>query len=61
MRYYHYGYKNNSELKDKEDDIKGCFMENSDSINKKAVYNNNLVIEDDTVYEIDEECIKCRK
>ncbi|HBA98110.1 MAG TPA: hypothetical protein DCZ23_08380 [Lachnospiraceae bacterium] len=60
MRYYHYGYKNNSKSSDEENTLNGCFITETD-INKKTVYNSSLVIEDDTVYEIDEECMKCRK
>lgn len=61
MRYYHYGYKSGSRSEDGENNSGECFMAETGSIKKRTVYNSSLVIEDDTVYEIDEECIRCRK
>lgn len=60
MRYYHYGNINNSKSEKDRDELKGCFID-VDNITKQKVYNSSLVIDDDTVYEIDEECIRCRK
>lgn len=60
MRYYHYGHKNIGESND-EENIVECFITEMDNIRKGNVYSSNLVIEDDTVYEIDEDCIRCKK
>lgn len=60
MRYYHYGHKNISEASD-EENTGECFITEMDNIRKGNVYNSSLVIEDDTVYEIDEDCIRCKK
>lgn len=53
MRCYHYGYmlKNEPEVK-KADTFRA---------EKEQVVKDGLVIDEDTVYEIDEECINCRK
>ncbi len=61
MRYYHYGNINNSESEKEKNNLKGCFITDMDNININNVYNSSLIIDDDTVYEIDEECIRCRK
>lgn len=62
MRYYHYGYKNNRTSVE-QDELEECFIAEMGNINnnKRNVYNSRLVIEDDTIYEIDEECVRCRK
>ncbi len=60
MRYYHYGYKDINETSDKENN-RECFITELDNIRKENVYNSSLVIEDDTVYEIDQDCIRCKK
>ena len=58
MRYYHYEYKNNNNFTE-ENDLRAsgsiCIKE------KTKDTRGSLIIEEDTVYEIDEECIKCRR
>ena len=63
MRYYHYGYMvpDGAEVK-KADTFS---VDKNQRIKKRNNTDNKmyegLVIEDDTVYEIDEECVNCRK
>lgn len=47
MRYYHYGKAGELEANDR---IK---------VNTDRQYSGKLVIEEDTIYEIDEECMRC--
>jgi len=60
MRYYHYGNKGSNDDYGRDGDGQmpghpGSFI----NMGKDArdAYNSSLVIEDDTVYEIDEECM----
>lgn len=58
MRYYHYGNK----CKDGEVEINQDRQENfpGNVAEERKVYNSSLIIEEDTVYEIDEDC-RCGK
>lgn len=66
MRYYHYR-NNNSNIFTEERELKtqGSIYTSKDRPaephSSHLPSKSTLVIEDDTVYEIDEECLKCRK
>lgn len=54
MRYYHYGEKKaTQELETEEKEFSGMA--------EKAGRFGELIIDEDTIYEIDEECIRCKK
>lgn len=65
MRYYHYGNKNSIFTEERELRASGSASPVRDkpggAYNSRFSKNSTLVIEDDTVYEIDEECLRCRK
>lgn len=65
MRYYHYGNKNSIFTEERELRASGNASPGRDKpgepYNSRNSKNSTLVIEDDTVYEIDEECLRCRK
>ena len=65
MRYYHYGNKNSMFTEDRELKASGSVYAVKDkpgeAYNGRFSKDSTLVIEDDTVYEIDEECLRCRK
>ncbi len=65
MRYYHYGNKNSMFTEGRELKASGNIYAAKDrqgeSYNSRLPKDSTLVIEDDTVYEIDEECLRCRK
>ena len=65
MRYYHYGNKNSIFTEEKELKASGSSYtvkdKQGEAYNSRFKRNSTLVIEDDTVYEIDEECLRCRK
>ena len=54
MRYYHYG-----SMSDSEPEVKKMETFADDTV--QTEYIDGLIIDEDTGYEIDEECIKCRK
>lgn len=54
MRYYHYG-----SMSDSEPEVKKMETFADDTVQTENI--DGLIIDEDTVYEIDEECIKCRK
>ncbi|MCH5266919.1 MAG: hypothetical protein J1E62_01135 [Lachnospiraceae bacterium] len=55
MRYYHYG----TDAVKLPLESKGMVW--SDNGNKKIWDDKDLIIEEDTIYEIDRECINCKK
>lgn len=65
MRYYHYGNKNSMFTEDRELRASGSVYavkgKPEEAYNSRFSKDSTLVIEDDTVYEIDEECLRCRK
>lgn len=66
MRYYHYGNNNgNTFTEERELKASGSIYTETDKPEKtyssRLSNKSTLVIEDDTVYEIDEECLRCRK
>lgn len=65
MRYYHYGNKNSMFTEDRElkasGSVYGVKDRPGETYNSRFSKDSTLVIEDDTVYEIDEECLRCRK
>lgn len=65
MRYYHYGNKNSMFTEDRElkasDSVYAIKDKPGGAYNSSFSKDSTLVIEDDTVYEIDEECLRCRK
>ena len=54
MRYYHYG-----SMSDSKPEVKKMETFADDTVQTENI--DGLIIDEDTVYEIDEECIKCRK
>lgn len=65
MRYYHYGHRSSSsgmpvknDVAALESELYGSRLTTGDK--DKGEYKSSLIIDDDTVYEIDEECINCR-
>lgn len=65
MRYYHYGNRNSMFTEERELKASGSVPVTKDKPGETGAShfskNSTLVIEDDTVYEIDEECLRCRK
>lgn len=55
MRYYHYGTER------QEKPLKGSGMPLSEQTDAFCRSDQDLIIEDDTVYEIDRECLGCRR
>ena len=55
MRYYHYGTKRHENL------LKGSGMPLSEQADAFCRGDRDLIIEDDTIYEIDRECLGCRQ
>ncbi len=64
MRYYHYGNKDsNIFTEERELKASGSIYTPEDKVaetyRNRLSNKSTLIIEDDTVYEIDEECLKC--
>lgn len=63
MRYYHYGCNSPDKAEVKKTDTISSYNKTNTkrqfSLGKKS--SDGLIIEDDTIYEIDEECINCQK
>ena len=63
MRYYHYGCNSTDKAEVKKADTISSYNKTNTkrqfSTGKKS--SDGLIIEDDTIYEIDEECINCQK
>ncbi|MCX4326539.1 MAG: hypothetical protein OSJ45_04485 [Lachnospiraceae bacterium] len=66
MRYYHYK-NNNSNVFTEERELKASGSiytakdKQTEPHSSRLSSKSTLIIEDDTVYEIDEECMECRK
>lgn len=63
MRYYHYGYTTSDKTEVKKTDTISSIGRNyaKKQYNAREKSSDGLIIEDDTIYEIDDECINCRK
>lgn len=55
MRYYHYGAEQHTNL------LTGSGMPASAGSDTLQTEDRDLIIEDDTIYEIDRECLNCRR
>lgn len=58
MRYYYYGNQNEHEQKQA---VHAMHVSDSHRMRAARLDDRDLVIEDDTIYEIDRECLRCRK
>ena len=58
MRYYYYGNQHDSEQKQ---EIHAMHVYDPHKMQTVKHGDRDLVIEDDTIYEIDRECLRCRR
>lgn len=58
MRYYYYGNQSDPEQKQS---IHAMHVSDSQSVRTVKPADRDLIIEDDTIYEIDRECLRCRR
>lgn len=65
MRYYHYRNNNSNVFTEEREKAPGSIYTAKDTPaephSSRPPGKSTLIIEDDTVYEIDEECMECRK
>lgn len=58
MRYYYYGNQHDHGQKQA---IHAMHVSDSQSVRAEKPGDRDLIIEDDTIYEIDRECLRCRR